>query len=178
MVKALGGVRMIFNFKDDPTLKEDINKLKNDVSQQKSDMSNFQTDFNNAKLNISRIVEKLAACESSLSDLSYQVSDLNNRVDNMSKWKYIGSYSSGHKGQYITPSVALSECNEIMLMLYYNTMIIGSVTVSIDTFKNYPIKASVRDGSTTRFATIQYSSDGRIYIHDVADVSYAYIYVR
>ena len=182
MVKALGGVRMIFNMNDDPTLKEDIDKLNSEVSKHKDEIANLRFNQSSTHADMLILSKELNSYEMLLGDLSTRLNDVNYRVTaletNMHKWTRVGVYMDGSEGQYITPPIPLSECREVMLILYHEMKFVGSVTLDMYAFEAAPLVASVRDGSTTRSATIQYSSDGRIYIHDISNLSYIYINVR
>lgn len=182
MVKALGGVRMIFNMNDDPTLKEDIDKLNSEVSKHKDEIANLRFNQSSTHADMLILSKELNSYEMLLGDLSTRLNDINYRVTsletNMHKWTSVGVYIDGSEGQYITPPIPLSECGEVMLILKYDLKVVGSFTLDMNTFKNSPFVASVRDGSTTRSATIQDLHDGRIYIHDISNLSYIHINVR
>lgn len=167
---------MILNLKD---FQYNIDQLSRSVNNNAVNIGALQRAMDDVTISIGALESFL----NNLSGLSQEVADLSIRAanleTNMHKWTKVGSYSEMNNGTYITPPIALSECKEVMLLLYREMKVIGSLSIpDINQFKSQAISISVRDGSTTRSAMITLNSDGRIYFQDVVNADYLYIYVR
>lgn len=170
---------MIFNFKDDPNLKADLENLKKTVSTNSTDIWHLKYNFDELSVTLGGIERELNNLESSINN---QLISIESRISNLEaedySWTKVGLYDSSDVGSYITPPISLSECKEVLLTIYYGSGTIASTINAIDSFKIAPISVSVRDGSTVRTATIKSTSDGKIFINNVENVSSINIYVR